>query len=117
VSCLGPSASFALTDGNSIVNSAVVAGTALYLMGREPDLQFTPQQIKDLLIEFSTKNAIEKKTLPRGTPNRLLFNDVPQVELLETLPVSESEPETEGSVSESESEGSVSEPASESGQR
>jgi hypothetical protein len=64
-------------------------------MGREPDHHFTPDELKNRLVELSTKNAIQEETLPGGTPNRLVFNDVPQVGFLESLPVSESEPETE----------------------
>jgi hypothetical protein len=48
-------------------------------MGREPGRVFTPQEIKDLLIELSTKGAIDNNTFPDGTtPNRLIFNDVPK---------------------------------------
>jgi hypothetical protein len=46
-------------------------------MGREPDRVSTPEALVKRLVELSTKGAIQSKTLPPGTPNRLAFTDVP----------------------------------------
>jgi len=62
---------FTLAEGTSFA-TPIVTGVAATLMSEHPEIDFTYQSMKKLLIDMSIKDVIDY--LPSGTPNHLINN-------------------------------------------
>ncbi|CAG8665426.1 4341_t:CDS:2, partial [Dentiscutata heterogama] len=69
------------TISGTSMASPHVAGLIAYLLSLQPDNEseffstpITPKELKNLIIELSTKNALAK--LPANTDNYLIFNNI-----------------------------------------